>query len=151
MDKKNSTVVKAQEIFQLLPPEKQKKIKSTDPEVYNSLFGDNPDSKILDNFIRIYQEEFNISDRAQMVFSRLTLGKQIQVKTDDPKMYNALFDQKNKDNATLQEFLDKYETLNEKIITFDQFQQLSLEDQLRFKQSFPQEYRKIIATEPQKY
>ena len=28
MDKKNSTVVKAQEIFQLLPPEKQKKLKA---------------------------------------------------------------------------------------------------------------------------
>ena len=150
MINKNETLVKAQEIFQLLPIEKQQKIKNSEPEVFKTLFSNDniSDSKVLEDFIVRYQKEFNISEKAQMVFTRLGLPKQLQIKNDDPKMYNALFNQKNKDNSILKEFLDKYEPLNEKITSFAEFNKLTLEDQVKFKQSYPDEYSKIISVEP---
>lgn len=151
MTNKNEALVKAQEIFQMLPKEKQKKIKDSEPEVIKILFGNEEilDNTVLENFIKIYEPELNITEKVIMVFSRLTLAQQIKIKNNDPKMYNALFDQKKQDNSILLEFLDKYEPLNEKIKSFEQFNLLSLEDQLKFKQSFPAEYAKILSKEPE--
>ncbi len=150
MNKKSATQTKAQEIFQILPTEKQNYIKNNEPEVYKTLFSDDIllDAKILDDFITRYQPELDISEKARMFFQKMSLGKQIQIQRDDPKMYNALFDKNNKDNSLLQQFIDKYVPLNETITTFPQFLELSLEDQLKFKQAYPDDYNKIISTEP---
>lgn len=63
-------------------------------------------------------------------------------------MYEALFDVKSSNSSLINEFLEKYEPLNEKIKSFDDFEKLSFEDQLFFKTNFPEDYSKIISTEP---
>lgn len=63
-------------------------------------------------------------------------------------MYEALFDVKSSNSSLINEFLDKYEPLNEKIKSLDDFEKLSFEDQLFFKNNFPEDYSKIISTEP---
>ena len=62
MNKKSATQTKAQEIFQILPTEKQNYIKNNEPEVYKTLFSDDIllDAKILDDFITRYQPELDI-------------------------------------------------------------------------------------------
>ncbi|WP_312342946.1 hypothetical protein [Chryseobacterium binzhouense] len=149
MNKKNATVEKAQDIFQRLPVEKQNHIKNNEIEVYQTIFSKEPlvDGSILDDFINRYQQEIGLRDRALNVFQKMSAGKQFQVKSDDSKLYNALFDPAS-DNSLLEEFLDKYEPLNEKVTNFKQFNELTLEDQLNFKNQFPDDYSKIISTEP---
>ncbi|MBV6881837.1 hypothetical protein NG800_018280 [Epilithonimonas ginsengisoli] len=89
MNKKSATQTKAQEIFQILPVEKQKKIQKNELDVYKTIFSNDIllDSNILNDFINRYQPEVNISERARHVFSRLTLLKQTTIKTSEPKMY----------------------------------------------------------------
>ncbi|MBV6881838.1 hypothetical protein NG800_018285 [Epilithonimonas ginsengisoli] len=48
----------------------------------------------------------------------------------------------------MKEFLDKYEPLNERVTSVTELEKLSLEDQLAFKNNFPDDYAKIISTEP---
>ncbi|WP_133944096.1 hypothetical protein [Epilithonimonas xixisoli] len=149
MNKKSATQTKAQEIFQILPLKKTMHIKKNEPEVYKAIFSNDAllDANILNDFIDRYQPEVNISERARHVFSRLPLLKQTIIKTSEPKMYEALFNDKN-DTALLKEFLSKYEPLNEKVTSMQELEKLSLEDQLAFKNNFPDDYKKIISTEP---
>lgn len=149
MNKKSATQTKAQEIFQILPIDKQKHIQKNEPDVYKTIFSNDIllDSNILNTFIDRYQPEVNISERARYVFSRLPLLKQTTIKTSEPKIYEALFNDKN-DTVLLKEFLNKYEPLNEKVTSMQELEKLSLEDQLAFKNNFPDDYAKIISTEP---
>lgn len=150
MNKKSATQSKAQEIFQILPPEKQKHIKENEPDVYKTIFSDDIilDANILNDFISRYQPELNLTEKAQHVFSRLPLQTQSAIKHTEPNFYNALFNSKDSSNSILTQFLDKYEPLNEKITTFEDFEQLSLEDQLNFKNNFKEDYERIMSIEP---
>lgn len=150
MNKKSASQTKAQEVFQILPVQKQKHIKDNEPDVYKTIFSDDIllDANILNDFIRRYQPELNLTEKAQHVFSRLPLQTQSAIKHTEPNFYNALFNSKDSSNTILTQFLDKYEPLNEKVTTFEDFEQLSLEDQLYFKNNFKEDYERIMSTEP---
>lgn len=149
MNKKSATQTKAQEIFQILPVEKQKNIQKNEPDVYKEIFSNEAliNKTVLDDFIDRYQPEMNIEERARHVFSRLPLDQQSGIKHTNSKMYEAIFNNKN-ETSLLKEFLDKYEPLNEKVTSMQELEKLSLEDQLAFKNNFPDDYAKIISTEP---
>lgn len=148
--KNNNLQIKAQEIFQILPLEKQMQIKSNESEVYRAIFSDDIDLEIdiINKFISAYQKELNLSEKAQHVFSRLPLNTQSAIKHTEPEVYNAIFNSKSGNNSVLIQFLDKYEPLNEKVTTFEDFQTLTVEDQLKFKNNFRDDYAKIMSTEP---
>ena len=107
------------------------------------------DNKLIEDFINRYSSEVSNLEKAKLVFAKLPLETQSSIKHNNPKMYQALFDTKNKNSSYIEEFLDKYEPLNDKIKSFDDFNKLSFEDQLFFKNNFPEDYSKIISTEPQ--
>ncbi|WP_313600623.1 hypothetical protein [Epilithonimonas vandammei] len=150
MNKKSASQTKAQEVFQILPVQKQKHIKDNEPDVYKTIFSDDIllDANILNDFIRRYQPELNLTEKAQHVFSRLPLQTQSAIKHTEPDFYNALFNSKNGNNSILTQFLNKYEPLNEKVTSMQELEKLSLEDQLAFKNNFPDDYAKIISKEP---
>ena len=150
MNKKSASQTKAQEVFQILPVQKQKHIKDNEPDVYKTIFSDDIllDANILNDFISRYQPELNLTEKAQHVFSKLPLQTQSAIKHTEPNFYNALFNSKASSNSILTQFLDKYEPLNEKVTTFEDFEQLSLEDQLNFKNNFKEDYERIMSREP---
>ncbi len=150
MNKENNILENAREIFQILDPQKQAKIKNNEPELYKMLFDNNSkqDNAIIEDFVKRYRPEISNFEKARLVFSKLPLETQAAIKHNTPKMYEALFDVKSSNSSLINEFLEKYEPLNEKIKSFDDFEKLSFEDQLFFKTNFPEDYSKIISTEP---
>lgn len=150
MNDKNQILEDAKEIFQILDPLKQSEIKNNEPDIYKMLFSNMElDNKLIEDFINRYSSEVSNLEKAKLVFAKLPLETQSSIKHNNPKMYQALFDTKNKNSSYIEEFLDKYEPLNDKIKSFDDFNKLSFEDQLFFKNNFPEDYSKIISTEPQ--
>lgn len=150
MNDKNQILEDAKEIFQSLDPLKQSEIKNNEPDIYKMLFSNMElDNKLIEDFINRYSSEVSNLEKAKLVFAKLPLETQSSIKHNNPKMYQALFDTKNKNSSYIEEFLDKYEPLNDKIKSFEDFNKLSFEDQLFFKNNFPEDYSKIISTEPQ--
>lgn len=150
MNDKNQILEDAKEIFQSLDPLKQSEIKNNEPDIYKMLFSNMElDNKLIEDFINRYSSEVSNLEKAKLVFAKLPLETQSSIKHNNHKMYQALFDTKNKNSSYIEEFLDKYEPLNDKIKSFDDFNKLSFEDQLFFKNNFPEDYSKIISTEPQ--
>ena len=150
MNDKNQILEDAKEIFQSLDTLKQSEIKNNEPDIYKMLFSNiELDNKLIEDFINRYSSEVSNLEKAKLVFAKLPLETQSSIKHNNPKMYQALFDTKNKNSSYIEEFLDKYEPLNDKIKSFEDFNKLSFEDQLFFKNNFPEDYSKIISTEPQ--
>ena len=150
MNDKNQILEDAKEIFQSLDTLKQSEIKNNEPDIYKMLFSNMElDNKLIEDFINRYSSEVSNLEKAKLVFAKLPLETQSSIKHNNPKMYQALFDTKNKNSSYIEEFLDKYEPLNDKIKSFEDFNKLSFEDQLFFKNNFPEDYSKIISTEPQ--
>lgn len=150
MSKTNTAILEAQELFQRLPVDQQKFIKNSEPEVYKSIFGDEAlsDAKILADFMSRYKIEKDLRSHAVDVFSKLDGSKPAYIKDQRPDLYEALFDETKSNNALLQEFLDEYEPLNARVTNFEEFDALSLEDQINFKKNFSDDYAKIISIEP---
>jgi len=83
--------------------------------------------------------------KAHDIFQKLSLETQKYIKSEEPEMYHALFGgDALVNNYVLDQFFDKYEPLNEKIKTFDDLNNLSLEKQVFFKENFPGEYNEIM-------
>jgi hypothetical protein len=83
-------------------------------------------------------------NKAQVIFQEMSLEEQKKLKEHFPDIYKALFDSKDVNLTAINTFLNSHTPLNLKVRTFEQFNNLSLSDQLSFKSNFPDDYHRIV-------
>lgn len=91
MSANNATVETARDLFQKLPIETQKKIKTENKETYNSIFGKNTIVKesVLSDFFDQYQP-LNEKIKTLDDLEKLPLEKQVLFKNNFPKEYKKI-------------------------------------------------------------
>src|SRR5690606_19368029 len=82
--------------------------------------------------------------KAQKIFQTMPLEKQKELKEQFPELYNALWDSLLINMSAVNQFIEKFEPLNERIRNFDELEKLSLTAQVEFKNQFPKDYARIM-------
>ena len=91
-------------------------------------------------------KNISILEDARKLFQSLSLDEQLEIKNNKPKVYEAIFTENDilVNRTLLDNFFNDYQPLIDKIQTFEDFQALDLDTQLRFKQNHQEQYNNLL-------